>query len=218
MSLQVVAFDVDGTLYPNSAMYLASAISAIRHFSTLRTFARVRREIREIRPITDFRRTQTELFSRISGIDTETSERLIRNHIYGEWERIIRKVRPYPFVRETLEALKSSGLKLAVLSDFPVGRKLEFLGLDGLWDFVRTSEDSGYLKPCPEPFLDLARFFGADPESVLFVGNSLEYDIRGAGAVGMRTAHLTRRKSPRPEADFSFIDYRDLRNWILSRP
>ena len=218
MSIQVVAFDVDGTLYPNSAMYLASLFSALRHFSTLRTFARVRRDIRLLRPIQDFYRTQTELFAKYSGYDFERSERLIKKNIYNAWERVIRNVKPYPEVRETLETLKKAGFKLGVLSDFPIGKKLDYLGLAGFWDYVRSSEETGYLKPCPEPFQAVVNYFGVPPEDVLFVGNSLEYDIKGAKNAGMRTAHLTRRRSRAEEADFSFIDYRDLRNWILSRP
>jgi putative hydrolase of the HAD superfamily len=58
------------------------------------------------------------------------------------------------------------------------------------------------------------------PERILYVGNSVEYDVRGAKAVGMRTALITlwprKRRAQNAEADFIFSDYRQLRGYVLS--
>lgn len=214
--MKVVAFDVDGTLYPNAAMYFRSIPFALRHLSLLRAFGRVRRKLRLIRPIGDFHRTQAELLALERGISPEEAFEIIEKVFYGRWQDVIRRVRLFPHVRETLEELKSAGLKLAALSDFPLRRKLAFLGLDGIWDYARSSEETGYLKPSPEPFLDLVREFSVRPDEILYVGNNYAYDVEGARSQGLRTAHLTRRAREDSSADFSFNDYRKLRDWILT--
>jgi putative hydrolase of the HAD superfamily len=217
MRLQVVAFDVDGTLYPNRAMYLLSVPFALRYFGILSAFARVRKEIRKVRPIDDFYRTQAELFARHRGIPVEKAAEIIESVIYGRWETLIKHVKPYPHVKETVEELKKAGLKLAVLSDFPLREKLRYLGLEGYWDYAKSSEESGYLKPGSEPFQDLVAFFSVPPEEILYVGNSYKYDIDGAKAQGLAAAHLTKSAPWNSAADFSFSDYRELRKWIFSK-
>ncbi len=216
MRFKVVAFDVDGTLYSNTAMYLRTLPFALRRLPLLKAFGRVRRELREMRPIENFHRTQAELLARKRGISPEAAARLIQEVFYGRWERIVRRVRLFPHVPETLSALKARGYRLAVLSDFPLGRKLEAFGLAGLWDYARSSEESGYLKPAPEPFLDLVRAFGVPPSEVLYVGNNYAYDVEGARKQGLATAHLTGRPKKNSVADFSFRDYRALKDWIFS--
>ena len=94
-----------------------------------------------------------------------------------------------------------------MLSDFPVERKLRYLGLDGYWDCALTSEETGYLKPNPEPFLAVAGRLGLPPEQIVFVGDKYLYDVLGAHRVGMRTAHLTRVPENHGVADFSFRGY-----------
>ena len=70
---------------------------------------------------------------------------------------------------------------------------LEYLGLVGFWDVTMCTEESGYLKPDPEPFLLLAERLGFVPEQILYVGNSYAYDLVGGHAAGLRTAHRVRR-------------------------
>lgn len=51
-----------------------------------------------------------------------------------------------------------------------------------------SSEESGMLKPAPEPFLDLAARLRLEPAQILYVGNSPSLDIAGAHGVGMDAA------------------------------
>jgi putative hydrolase of the HAD superfamily len=57
------------------------------------------------------------------------------------------------------------------------------------------------------------------PERLLYVGNSVSYDIIGAKAVGMRAALIRqgfwKRNAPTGNADFVFSDYRQLRAFML---
>lgn len=215
MQVRAVAFDIDGTLYPNATMYLKSLPFALTHLRLMWAFAAVRDEVRHHRPVDDLKRFQAELLAKRLGITADEASQRIDREIYGEWERVLDRVRPYPHVRDCVERLHDAGYQVAVTSDFPVERKLERLGLDGLFDCRLWTEQSGYLKPHAEPFRELASCLGREPREILYVGNSYEYDIVGAKNAGMFAAHLTRRPPADSVADFSFCDYRDLCRFVL---
>jgi len=109
--------------------------------------------------------------------------------------------------------LREKGYKLGVMSDFPVQNKLKFLGLED-WDCSFTSESTGYLKPHPEPFFELARQMKLDPQEILYVGNSYSKDVVGAAEVGMKTAHFASSAPAESRADFTFRKYSDLFRFI----
>jgi putative hydrolase of the HAD superfamily len=215
MKIRAVAFDLDGTLYRNAAMYLRSVPFFFRHPRLIRHFGHVRRRIRSTRPITDFHEKQAELLGRSLHISPERARLLIDTLIYERWERVLMRVPTYDGVPETLVAFRSAGLKVAVLSDFPVERKLSFLGLQGLFDCAFSSEETGYLKPNPEPFLELAERLDLPPREIMYVGNNYKYDILGAKEVGMRAAYLTRRRIADSKADVTFSSYAQLRKAIF---
>jgi putative hydrolase of the HAD superfamily len=103
------------------------------------------------------------------------------------------------------------------MSDFPIGDKLKFMRLDGLWDVELCTEELGALKPALKPFQALIRALQCPPESILYVGNSVRYDISGAKNAGMRTALIRRLPSfsGTGGADFVFRDYRQLKQFVL---
>jgi putative hydrolase of the HAD superfamily len=216
MHVKAIAFDVDGTLYPNSIMYLKSLPFVLTHLRLMLGFAAVRREVRDLRPVDDMTTLQAQLLAKRLGVTTEVAKARIEREIYGEWERVLDRVSPYPHVRACVQRLSEAGYQVAVTSDFPVERKLERLGLDDLFDCRLWTEESGYLKPHPEPFLQLAACLGVEPTEVLYVGNSYEYDVIGAKNAGMYAAHLSRRPPADSVADITFSDYRTLCSRILS--
>lgn len=210
-----MAFDIDGTLYPNSRMYLNSLLFSLPRLRFLYYYRQVRIAVRSIRPIEDFRETQAELLAELMHIPSDRAGRKIERAIYCRWQRIFRHIRPFPYLSDFLLRLQSHGFPIGVLSDFPVGDKLAHLNLPHVWDCVISAEETGYLKPNPEPFLYLAERLGAEPERVLYVGNSYAYDIQGASNVGMKTAHLAREPAGGSVADIVFDDYRKLEHLLL---
>ena len=216
MPIRAVAFDVDGTLYRNASMYIRSLPYALRHWRLIAAYRRIRKQVRRERPIHDLQARERQLLAQAMNISEEEAGRLIDVEIHENWESNLDHVSPYPYVRSAIEALHQQGLRIAVSSDFPVERKLERLGLADLFDCGLWSEESGYLKPHPEPFLALAECIGSPPEEVLYVGNSYEYDVVGAKRVGMWAAHLRRWPVPGSIADFSFRDYRQLPEWVAA--
>ncbi len=211
MALRAVAFDLDGTLYPFGCLALRAAAFALGNIRYARSFWRVREVIRTIRPIEGFRRRQAELFAEATGLGFADAQAWIERRIYGDLVRSFRSISPYPGMRELLEEIGRRGLARAVLSDFPVAEKLGYLGLSDLFSVALCSEESDYLKPSPEPFALLCRRLGLAPQEILFVGDSYEYDIIGAHAAGLRTAHLSCRHDPESVADLRFSRYRSFR-------
>ena len=214
MPIRAVAFDVDGTLYRNVSMYIRSLPFALTHLRLVGAYRRIRRFVRKERPIADLQARERELLAREMNLSESEAARLIDFEIHELWESNLERVPPFPHVRPAIVALHRQGLRIAASSDFPVERKLERLGLADLFDCTLWSEQSGYLKPHPEPFASLAECIGFPPAEILYVGNSYEYDVVGAKGVGMRAAHLRRIPVRNSIADFSFSDYRQLPPWV----
>ena len=225
-----VAFDLDGTLYPNASLQSRLLPFFARNWRLLLAFDRARGLIRgeqERRPDLarpDFYDWQAELTAGFLGaaglpVDASETKALIERRIYRGLEPLFRKVRLFPHVVELLAELRLSGLKVGLLSDFPPEAKLENLGLAGAWDAALCSERCGALKPSAVPFNALAEALGREPGETLYVGNSAAYDALGARRAGMKAALVSLAPGSakfRSSADFVFRDYRKLRDFVLN--
>jgi putative hydrolase of the HAD superfamily len=222
-----VAFDLDGTLYPNYRFYIRLAPFALRELRLLLAFGKARDRLRaghgEKGP-EDFYGRQARIMAEILNQTPEKLKEKVERLIYRGWEPVFKKIKLYPHAVETLQAIKAEGIKLGLLSDFPPEEKLRNLGIHELWDAVLCSEITGELKPDPLPFGELARSMGLPPEKILYVGNSFSYDVAGAKRAGMSAAWIRRGRrnpaskagGPLPGADFVLSDYRQLRDYVLS--
>jgi putative hydrolase of the HAD superfamily len=227
---RAVAFDLDGTLYPNWRFYIRLGPFVLKEQRYLRAFGKARDRLRAEGAAfpgdpAAFYRRQALYMAEILGLgrDDASLEAIAAKTekiMYRGWEPHFKKVKLFPHVGECLAALRGAGVKLGLLSDFPPETKLEHLGLAGLWDAVLCSEVSGAIKPGILPFEDLARALGAAPAETLYVGNSFRYDVVGAKNAGMETAWKVPRfhrgsADKKVPADFSFYDYRQLRDYVL---
>jgi putative hydrolase of the HAD superfamily len=217
-----VVFDVDGTLYPNYRFFIRLIPFILKEYRLLLALGKARDALRSMvseSRADAFYDIQSRLMAEILREEAETVKERTKALIYRGWEPLFKKIRPYAHVRETLQAFRERGLKLGILSDFPPVVKLKNMNLTGFWDVELCSEGSGYLKPNPVPFLDLAKKMAISPERLLYVGNSVRYDIIGAKKVGMKAALISSpcRKNRRHSgnADFIFTNYRQLCNYML---
>jgi putative hydrolase of the HAD superfamily len=225
LEIDAVAFDLDGTLYPNCRFYIRVLPFVLKEQKMLRAFGKARDILRACLPEDpllrqDFYEAQASLMGKMLGEDAKAVRDRAENLIYHGWEPLFKKVKLFPRVHESLSALKAKGLKLGLLSDFPPEQKLKNLGLEGPWDTVLCSEKIGRLKPDPRSFLELARKLGAKPERTLYVGNSVHYDVVGAKNVGMKAALvvpflLKKFVKPADNTTFVFSDYRQLTKYVL---
>lgn len=202
--LQAVSFDFDGTLFDHErASRLAlAAVCRVERVSFERFLPVFHKEnllmwdaygrgeidsgtIRAGR----FQRTLARL-----GLDATAAER---------WaEAYLRIYERLPFLIDgafDIVRRLSGRVRLAIVTNgyTDVQRaKLEATGLRTRIDVLVTSEDAGAAKPSRESFLRAASLLKAPLGSILHVGDSLEGDVRGALAAGMKAAWFCRGGMP----------------------
>jgi putative hydrolase of the HAD superfamily len=123
---------------------------------------------------------------------------------------------PHEDAAPALAALRQAGLRLGVVSnwDCSLGNVLSQLGLGGAIDAVVVSAEVGAPKPDPAIFRAALAALRCEAEDALFVGDSLETDVEGARAAGIRALLLDRRggggTGPGAERIFSLHELVDL--------
>jgi putative hydrolase of the HAD superfamily len=122
----------------------------------------------------------------------------------GQSEVGFAAVQPRDGVGETLAALRERGLHLGIVSNIDEDQfhpLWERIGLAPYFDAVTTSEEARSCKPHPGIYRHaLGKAGDVAPEEVVFVGDSVEFDVVGANALGMTTVLITDPPSP-VEAD-----------------
>jgi len=214
-------FDVDGTLYPASSLYMRCVDTFIAHPQIITAFSSVRKRLRILqmedgytpKNREDLHRLQSSLVAERLHIDQPYARELIEKIFYADLPKRFASIRPYPGVRDTIEKIRAQGIRVAALSDLPPEEKIDALGLSGVFERAFCTENSGVLKPHPQAFEGMARALGIGLPELLYVGNNPRYDIDGSKRVGMFAA---RRGKSCPGADFSFFQWRKLAEWVLS--
>jgi len=100
----------------------------------------------------------------------------------------------FPETIEVLNRLRSSGAKMAVVSNFDrrLHRILEQMGLSGYFDRVITSADVGARKPSPAILNAALEIFSVSPKNACLVGDSDAADRAAATAAGLPVFILDR--------------------------
>lgn len=101
--------------------------------------------------------------------------------------------KPYPGTKKTLEALKSSGLKLAVVttrSKVTAVKTLELAYLLEHIDYVVALEDVVNLKPHPEPLLKALDYLDEKPVNAVMIGDA-DVDVLAGKNAGTATIGVT---------------------------
>jgi putative hydrolase of the HAD superfamily len=104
---------------------------------------------------------------------------------------------PFPDAATALGSLRRLGIRTAVVSnwDCSLGGLLGGLGLGGLLDAVVTSAQTGFRKPDPRILDHALEVVGCAPERAIFVGDSVDIDIAGGRAAGIRSVLIDRASS-----------------------
>ena len=218
VKFSAVAFDLDGTLYPDFHLFFRLIPFSLKNYRLLRAMGKARAQLRKSGAYEgDFYELQARLMGEILGEETGKVREKTDRLIYQGWVPLFKDIKLFPHLRETLDAFRKAGIRMGVLSDFPPETKLETMKLTRYWDVMLCSEESGRLKPDPLSFLELARKMGKNPEEILYVGNKLNYDVEGAHAAGMKAALILPwwKKRPAASGAFVFSDYRQLRDFVL---
>lgn len=219
-NISVIAFDIDGTLYPSYRLYIKIIPYFLRNLSFFRHYNRVRKILHRTAPLPDFFEYQARLLAEETGCSVDEAKKNIKEIVYDGLKPYLERTKPFSHVRETIKAFKDAGYKIAILSDFPPEQKGSLWNILEYCDLVLGSESIGALKPSKYPFGILARAIGVNESDILYVGNSVKYDIMGAGNAGMKTAYKlpfwrTFLHRPLKIADINFSNYRQLKDIVL---
>ncbi len=105
---------------------------------------------------------------------------------------------PYPEAPDVLRELRGRGHALVVVSNWDCSLPgwLEGAGLRDLLDDVISSAAVGAAKPDPAIFAAALESAGARREDALHVGDSLDKDVAGARAAGIRPVLVCRDGDP----------------------
>jgi putative hydrolase of the HAD superfamily len=120
-----------------------------------------------------------------------------------------------------LQVLRERGYRTGVISNFSVPelvyKILAAYGLKDFLDVIVISAEINRRKPSPEIFRFALSQLGVDASEAIFVGDTLDTDIKGAKNVGMRTVLIERKKTnigPEDKPDFTIKRLSDLLNII----
>lgn len=223
--LSAVVFDLDGTLYDTRRMrraFLPSLVlrgvlhpfEAARAMTVLRHYRRAHEALRGLRAST-LADQQLQLAAERSGHPVH----VVRAIIADWFERA-----PLPAVRTAarpglagaLAALRTGGLRTALLSDYPPLPKLEALAIRQAFDIVAWAQqpEIGALKPDPAGLLHVLETLQVHPSAALYVGDRPDVDVGVARRAGCRVALIGERASADPDVPH-FDDLAALTAWLL---
>jgi HAD superfamily hydrolase (TIGR01509 family) len=177
----LVVCDLDGTLVDQIAAAQAWAAEFVEDWKLPDAAAEcIALRLRERRPKGSLFQDIAEDWSlRVTGEDIAAAYR----------RRMPELVRCADADREALRRLRAAGWSLGIATNGTVANqegKIRATGLASLVDAWVSSEEVGARKPDPEIFRILARRMGHPLEGWM-VGDSLEHDVAGGAAAGLRT-------------------------------
>ncbi len=218
--IKVIAFDIDGTLYPAYRLNVRIVGHFFANALHFLHFGLIRRQLRRTAPLGDLFEYQARLLGERIKMSSGEAMKLLDDMAYTGLAKYFKTIKPFKDVPETFAKLKEAGYRLALLSDFPPEQKGDLWGLKPYCEKILSTEKIGALKPSKYPFGVLAMELGVKPEEILYVGNNVKYDVYGAKNAGMKTAYLEplwRRILHRPlkAADISFGNYRQFQKIAL---
>jgi putative hydrolase of the HAD superfamily len=206
-----LVFDAVGTLiFPTPSVAEAYQAIAARHGSRITT------DQAKDRFRTAFRQSETDQFP---GGPTVAASLVTNDQIeVARWQWIVRQVIPdaddmdacfrelwdhfarpsswlcFPDVAETLEALRSNGVELAIASNFDSRLHSICVGDPALKQITRryVSSETGFRKPAAEFYRHLISDLGCSAEEILMVGDDQDHDVAGPRAAGMKAVYLDR--------------------------
>lgn len=218
--ISVIAFDIDGTLYPSFSFYLKIFPYFLRNFRFFLKFNAVRKILHRTALLPDFYEYQARIFAGKNGGSASDVKERIQKIVYDGMKPYFDRTKPFPGVKECFQKIHEAGYKIALLSDFPPSQKGATWGVLPYCDVVLGSEECGALKPSKYPFGVMAQKLGVPLNEILYVGNSVKCDIVGAKNAGMKSAYILPlwRKIlhlPHKLADINFSNYRQFSDIVI---
>ena len=221
-------FDVDGTLYSQTRlrarvasmlvrMALSTPVATLEAIRVLRTFRRMREELRGHDGPELLETLQYFVVAERLGIHAQYVRTIVE-----DW--MMRRPLPLvasaiqPDLRRALQVLCARGIRIGALSDYPVVDKLRALDVDAYFDVRLCTTDPAInaFKPSPKGFLRACELWGLAPQEVLYVGDRPDIDAVGAASAGLRCAIIAsgRQRERQGSAPIVLRRYADLADLV----
>ena len=215
--IQAVVFDLDGTLLDRRRSFERFVRDQWERFANCQTVDREQYVQALIELDCDGYAPRKSLFTGVIarfGIPSGVAETLLDDYRSGFPSACVL----FPDAAQTLSSLRTSGLKLGLITNGSIrmqSRKLQCLSLAPMFDTILISDAEGISKPDPQIFHRALERLNTNPARSVFVGDHPEVDVAGARAAGMQA--IWRRdpnRSPMIEADGVIDELSDLLSWL----
>ena len=191
--IQLVIFDVDGTLYNQHLLRTLMARDLLLHtvlkrdlrvFSLLRAFRHIRERLGE-QEAGNFQQVSLSETAAAVGGSPEAVGATVTEWIEARPLPYMARCR-YPGVIELFAGLRRQGKTIGILSDYPARAKLAALGL--VADLVVSAGDEGvgFLKPHTRGLELLLAGAGVGAQATVLIGDRVERDGLVARRLGVR--------------------------------
>ena len=195
-NIKGIIFDLDGTLY-HMKWYMKPIMTLLMFPNILRLpkYMKIRKQFSN-KEMPSHEELMNSVASKL-GNNKENMKNWIERKFYPSFIKSLYFLKgSRPKLNKTLETLKNSNIKLAVLSDFAyVNERLNILDIDqNLFDITISSETEGALKPSPKPFNTILQRWNLSPEEILIVGDRDDTDGEAANITGMNFLKISDKK------------------------
>jgi phosphoglycolate phosphatase/putative hydrolase of the HAD superfamily len=200
--IDLVVFDVDGTLYDAARMrramlrHMLVAAWRERSLRTLRvlgTFRQVREALAQ-EACTDFLTLQYTRTAARTGCDAMQVRALVQEWMQQRPLPLLPACR-WPCVQAVFEGLRAAGKPVWALSDYPAADKLDALGLQVDGVVSATDADVARLKPDPRGLRAILARTGVPAAQALMMGDRFDRDAAAARRAGVPAWILSRHSA-----------------------
>lgn len=195
--IKSVIFDIDNTLYNYDKAHETAMEKLVSYGESALDFTpeEMRDQLFQVNEsIKDRLGTNTSTihnrlirFQRLLENSGKNLERAVEMyHIY--WDTLIETMVPEQGVRALIQALRGTGISIGIGTDMTAYiqyKKLEKLKILDQISYIVTSEEAGAEKPSAEFFELCLEKAGCSAGECIFIGDSLEKDVRGADENGI---------------------------------
>lgn len=199
-NVKAVIFDFDGTLYCKKNFALKLVFSSLPNAFHMKKDRIIRGQLRG-KYFGSGEAYFAEYISRLSkicGMSPEKTAKWYKEFYIPQITYVLEKhYKAYPESERIFKMLREKSIISVVYSDYcNVAQRMAAVGIDSsLADKLYSSEELGGLKPAKEPFLQIAKELGVEPENVLVVGDREDTDGQGARDSGMQFILVQRDQS-----------------------
>lgn len=152
--------------------------------------------------------TPEEFLTRYTELVLTQHPEVASQSIRHAWDTSVDSAVLSPDAHAILDDLRSSGAKLALVSNTPPTshRIIDRLDLRRRFDSIVFSCDVGFLKPDPRIFSFALHELGVEPASAVVVGDKVRTDILGGAILGMKTVLLEVRADRISQTPQDYVD------------